>query len=511
MKVALTRILFAVPIVLAASSGYAGTHRIAIVVGNNQGGAANPALNYAEEDAAKLSQTLLELGGIDAADLYLLRSRSIEAVRSAFASASRRIAAWHLQPDTKIVLLFYFSGHSDGEVLELGSERLSFSELRRELTSTRADVRVAIVDSCKSGALLATKGGKPGTGFQIRLSDNVATSGEAILTSSAVNELALESKEIRGSFFTHHFVSGLRGAADFSADGRVTLSEAYQYAFAHTVAATAATLIGPQHPTYDYRLAGEGDLVLATVAQPSASLEIPAGYDRVLVVQVAHDLVLAEIPRGAAQRIAVSPGSYTLRAWRNGRTYATTIDVAAGESRIVRSEEFARTPLAKTANKGEIAATQDSAQRSAIELMLGAGGQRGIGLTVAPSLVVAVRPRTITGWSAAFNVSIGSGPGFRETTALVLGGYFGAVDLTPLRVQLGLHGGGGMVTQYLYAGHRLTSPEVVAGPWLNLSIGLNRYMSLAVEAAVPIAWLRRDGANSITLLPTGWFGLVAHL
>ena len=56
--------------------------------------------------------------------------------------------------------------------------------------------------------------------------DDLASTGEALLTSSAADENALESKEIRGSFFSHHLVSGLRGAADSSGDGQVTLAEA---------------------------------------------------------------------------------------------------------------------------------------------------------------------------------------------------------------------------------------------------------------------------------------------
>src|SRR5262249_32776005 len=196
-----------------------------------------------------------------------------------------------------------------------------FLELRRWLSSTGAEVRVAIVDTCKSGALLAAKGGKPGPAFQIRLNDDLASNGEALLTSSAADELALESREIRGSFFTHHLVSGLRGAADSSGDGNVTLAEAYQYAFAHTVSATAGALIGPQHPAYDYRLSGQGELVLSTLSKPSASLTLPAEFDRVLVVQLVRDQVLAELPPGAAVRVAVPPGAYAVRAWRGGQSF----------------------------------------------------------------------------------------------------------------------------------------------------------------------------------------------
>jgi len=131
--------------------------------------------------------------------------------------------------------------------------------------------------------------------------DELASTGEAILTSSAADEIALESREIGGSFFTHHLVSGLRGAADSSGDGIVTLAEAYQYAFSHTVSATAATVAGTQHPAYDYQLAGQGDLVLSELWRPNSALELPSGFDRMLVSGVVRDQVLAELPAGGAQ------------------------------------------------------------------------------------------------------------------------------------------------------------------------------------------------------------------
>jgi uncharacterized caspase-like protein len=261
-------------LVLACVAGVAtaGTHRVAIVVGNNAGNGDRPALHYAETDAAKFADVLTELGGVDPADLILLQGKSLAALDAALDKAKHLIAAFHADPANRVVVLFYFSGHSDGEALELGGDRLTFSRLREWLATAGADVRVALVDSCKSGALLAAKGGVLGPAFQIRLTDDVASTGEALLTSSAADEVALESREIGGSFFTHHFISGLRGAADTSGDGIVTLNEAYQYAYAHTIKTTGETVIGPQHPAYDYRLSGQGELVLAELTKPTAKL-----------------------------------------------------------------------------------------------------------------------------------------------------------------------------------------------------------------------------------------------
>src|SRR5207244_12652664 len=114
-----------------------------------------------------------------------------------------------------------------GQALELAGEGLEFAALRTLLAATGADVQLAIVDTCRSGALVGVKGGAPGPSFQIRLDDeDLASTGYVFLTSSAGAELALESPDIRGSFFTHHLVSGLLGQADVSGDRRVSPAEA---------------------------------------------------------------------------------------------------------------------------------------------------------------------------------------------------------------------------------------------------------------------------------------------
>ena len=71
--------------------------------------------------------------------------------------------------------------------------------------------------------------------------------GHAYLTSSSADEAAQESDRIGGSFFTHFLVTGLRGAADADSDKRVTLDEAYRFAFDETLARTEAIGGGPQH------------------------------------------------------------------------------------------------------------------------------------------------------------------------------------------------------------------------------------------------------------------------
>ncbi len=331
----------------------AETRRVAVIVGNNAGVAERSPLRFAEVDAGKMARTLIELGNVAPEDLFLLQGRTLAALRSALEQAQRKVTEWHGAHHERVVLIFYFSGHSDGESLEIGAERLPYADLRKWLSSTGAEVRVGIVDSCKSGALIAFKGATATAPFQIRISDQLNASGEALITSSAANEAALESKEIGGSFFTHHFVSGLRGAADASGDGLVTLGEAYQYAFSHTVTATADTLAGVQHPGYDYRLSGQGELVLSELSHPTASIELPRSYDRVLLIQTRTDQVIAELTPGSARLIALPAGEYVVSAWERGQHFSGRVRVAEGETRRVTREELSHVSVERAKSKGE--------------------------------------------------------------------------------------------------------------------------------------------------------------
>ena len=487
---------------LAAAGAQAGTRRVAIVVGNNVGNEP-PALHYAENDADKFARVLGELGGVAAEDLFLLEGRDRAAVGAAFDRARRRLEDLRRDPTNRTVVLFYFSGHSDGEALELGGDRIGFAELRRWLAETGADVRVALLDSCKSGALLAAKGGTPGAPFQIRLTDDLASTGEVLLTSSAADEVALESREIGGSFFTHHFISGLRGAADASGDGIVTLSEAYEYAYSHTIKTTGETLVGPQHPAYDYRLSGQGELVLTSLAKPSAALELPGGFDRVLIVELARDQVIAEVAADGHGVIAVQPGSYGIRAWHRGKLAAGRVAVAAGETRLVRAEQLVATEAVTTTAKGAEPAAAPTA------LFVAAGGEAGVadGLGVVPALRVELSHGA---FSLALDAGTTSHAGFRETTTLLLAGYRVGVALGHLSAWAGVEAGAGLVVQSnldpdAYSG------AIAAGALVGGALDVTGGMSIALEGTLPALLLRRDGAAAIVALPAAWLGVRMRL
>jgi hypothetical protein len=331
---------------LGAAPAQAATRRAALLIGHNTGDGSRPPLRFAELDARKLAQALLEVGGVARDDLRLATGATVAEVRTAEAELQARLRRWRREtPHDRQVLLVFFSGHSDGRALELGRERLPFADLLRWIEGTGAEVRITILDTCKSGSLLASKGGSPGAPFELSLSDELEARGSAILTSTAADEVALESEAIRGSYFSHGLASGLRGAADANGDGEVTLHEAYQYAAALTRSATASSTYGGQHPGFDLRMTGHDDVVLAQPSPRTSRLELPDGFDRVFLVRVGADQVLAEVgPHAPARTLAVRPGVYGLRAWRGSRLFSGEITVAAGERRRIAAGELGERP-----------------------------------------------------------------------------------------------------------------------------------------------------------------------
>ena len=259
--------------------------RFSIVVGANAADG-RPKLRYAEADAERFAGVLMELGGVRKSDLTSLSQPTALAVNQAVRALRTRVDEARATSG-RVETVFYYSGHADESGLLLGSERVSYKDLRDELNAAQADVRIAVLDACASGAMTRLKGGSPRLPFLVDASSNMK--GHAFLTSSSADEAAQESDRIRGSFFTHYLVSGLRGAADASGEGKVTLNEAYQYAFNETLGRTLTTQSGPQHPSYDIDLTGTGDVVITDLRETSSSLVLDADISgRCYVLSLIH-------------------------------------------------------------------------------------------------------------------------------------------------------------------------------------------------------------------------------
>ncbi len=119
-KCGLVRLLWMVAVmplvcsIFCEAAARAETRRIAIVVGNNRGSENQPTLRFAEADASKMARLLVELGNVDEEDVLLLQGRSPADLADAIRFAGGRAKSWHDEPEVRVFLLFYFSGHSYG-------------------------------------------------------------------------------------------------------------------------------------------------------------------------------------------------------------------------------------------------------------------------------------------------------------------------------------------------------------------------------------------------------------
>jgi hypothetical protein len=237
-----------------------------VVVGNNSGDGDDGGLLYAERDARELADVFRTVGRVSSPRISLLLDESADTVRHAIVDINARLRAEVTAGRPPAALVVFYSGHADAMALHLGRTRLPFDELRSLVESSSAAIRLLIVDACRSGSVTRVKGVMPAAEFeigQVGVGGPVATEGMAIVTSSAAGESSQESDRLRGSFFSHHLANALRGAADHNGDGRVTLTEAYEYTYAQTLRSSGRTMV-LQHPTYSYEVKGRGELVLST-------------------------------------------------------------------------------------------------------------------------------------------------------------------------------------------------------------------------------------------------------
>jgi uncharacterized caspase-like protein len=209
--------------------------RLALIAASHDGGPERENLRHAGADAQAVADVLVELGGVVREDVLLQVDVDQIGFENALTDLQQR-AKEARSSGARVEILVYYSGHSDQHGLLLDGQRYPYGALRRAIESLDADVKLAVLDSCLSGSILRQKGGRHRPPFLLDESSSVK--GMAVLTSSSANEASQESDELRGSFFTHALVSGLRGAADESKDGRVTLQEAYRFAFDETLART---------------------------------------------------------------------------------------------------------------------------------------------------------------------------------------------------------------------------------------------------------------------------------
>ena len=328
---------------LLVAEVHADVRRFALLVANNEGANSGERLYFAEHDAEKVHEALLDVGGYDPADIVVLLGQDRSDLQVELGDLRRTIARAQEAGD-EVVFLFYYSGHADDEGLQLGDTRVSFDDLELMLAKSGADVRLAFIDACDSGQLTRRKGGTVAPSFVFDVSERLGAEGTVIITSSADDEASQESDEIGGSYFTHYLVSGMRGAADENGDQLVTLAEVYEYVYEETVLKTSQSSLGTQHPTFEWDLSGAGDVVLTDLQPATASLVFPAGVGGTYsVFDVSRRTFVGEItgdtgPGAHDIRLALKPGNYLVQV--RHPTFLQVADVRLHEGEALRATEL---------------------------------------------------------------------------------------------------------------------------------------------------------------------------
>ena len=355
-------------------SAAAPVQRFTLVIGANSGGADRPLLQYAISDAERFARVLVELGGVSPANEIVLKQPRLRELLDALDLLNKHVvdARRAAGGAGRTEILLYYSGHADEQGLLIGDDRYSYRTLRDRLDQIPADVRIAILDACASGAFTRLKGGRARPAFLVDESADMR--GHAFLTSSAETEVAQESDRIHASYFTHYLISGFRGAADLSGDGRVTLNEAYQFAFNETLRRTVDTKGGAQHPSYDINLSGTGDVVMTDVRQTSATLVLGEDLEgRFFIRNAAHELVVELYkPRGRKVELGVEPGAYEVRIEQTKGSLLAKTQIADGGRVLLEPRQFGVTTVEAARPRGGAEPARFSvAGRHRIELQAG--------------------------------------------------------------------------------------------------------------------------------------------
>jgi hypothetical protein len=297
-----------------AQSPAAPAASFALLVGSNAPGPGQQELRYAERDAAEMTAVLRDVGRYpDANVVGLLRPDRVRLI-AAIASLREKLQPYAARGE-QTQLLFYYSGHARADAITLGREELPLAELRQQILGLPSTLTIVVIDACQSGAISRIKGAAPTSDFSFNSVARLNTAGLAVMASSTATELSQESDQLTSSYFTHHLLLALRGAADANQDGKVSLDEAYRYTYNRTLAGTAATAVGAQHATLETALKGRGDVVLTRPAAASSQLVVPPSIEgRLLIQHRASGSVLAELDkaRGGTVRLAMPTGPYTV-------------------------------------------------------------------------------------------------------------------------------------------------------------------------------------------------------
>lgn len=132
------------------------------------------------------------------------------------------------QADNNDIIIFYYNGHGNQNILSLHDRTMYHSEIANILKNSKAKRKLWIADSCHSGSM-------SNTAINHTKSNDLQTIIEhhdndiTFISSSHANQLSWSASEFSSGVFTHYWLKGLKGDADKDNNKIITLSEAFLY------------------------------------------------------------------------------------------------------------------------------------------------------------------------------------------------------------------------------------------------------------------------------------------
>lgn len=232
----------------------ADTHRFALVIGSNATLTSDAApLRFADDDAARMAELLLEVG-VDV-ELVATLDRDTQEQHPDLVSRAKAptkkgvLRAWdalrermEAAPTGDVELIVFYSGHGDvgpdGQgFLTLQGGKLTRHDLFQTILATSpADHNHVLIDACRSESFVLPRGkawkpdraGASADEEVRRYLDKThlgAFPNTGVIVAHSADQQTHEWERYRGGIFTHELLSGLRGGADQNGDGSIEYSE----------------------------------------------------------------------------------------------------------------------------------------------------------------------------------------------------------------------------------------------------------------------------------------------
>ena len=192
-----------------------------------------PALKYTDDDAYRIFAHLKspEGGALDNDQIKILidEDATLGKIKSTISDVFSKAG-----PNDLVML--YFSGHGlNGSFLPIDfdgyNNKLLHEDINALLEQSPAKYKICIADACHSGSMYASRGTVSETLDKYYRTLAQAKAGTALILSSKSTETSLESSGLRQGVFSHFLIRGMRGEADLSTDGIVTIDELYNYIY----------------------------------------------------------------------------------------------------------------------------------------------------------------------------------------------------------------------------------------------------------------------------------------